>query len=184
MISDRAVEQAIYELSPNFSGSREPYFGLLYLERELQIPRENAVRQIAFQEHGCGIDGFHFEAERRTFYLFHFMYSVSGEAFNNSLQRFIAKSAESFREPTTGAAFEAPFLIHLQAMLAVNRALIDKVCFRFVFRGNPYELERSDLPARIVTEIERNEPAIVSFFNGRKVKLTFDFRTSNWGTAR
>jgi hypothetical protein len=57
------------------------------------------------------------------------------------------------------------------------------VCFRFVFTGNPHEVERSDLPKRLAAELEKKKSFFASFFGAREVRLGFDFRTTNWATS-
>ena len=86
MISDRMIDQAFSDLSPIHGGLREDYFGLLYLEREHSLAREKALNQIAFGGHDYGVDGFHFDEQRRNFYLFQFKCSEAYGQFKPSLQ--------------------------------------------------------------------------------------------------
>jgi len=88
MITQRQVDQAFPDLRATCGGVREDHFGLLYLEREHAVPREKALDQ-AFGGHDYGIDGFHFDAQRRNLYLFQFKYSDSHGQFKASLQRLI-----------------------------------------------------------------------------------------------
>ncbi len=52
-------------------------FGLLYLEQEFGVERDRAIEQVAFGGNDYGVDGFHFESEKRNLYLFQFKYSDS-----------------------------------------------------------------------------------------------------------
>jgi hypothetical protein len=72
MITPRQVDQTFSDLRSTYGGVREDYFGLLYLEMEHQLLREKALNQVAFGGHDYGIDGFHFDPDRRNLYLFQF----------------------------------------------------------------------------------------------------------------
>ena len=94
MFTDRLIDQTYSDLHANCGGIREDYFGLLYLEREHNVPRDLAQNQIAFGGNDYGIDGFHFDEEKRNLYLFQFKYSESYSQFKISLQRLIEIGVE------------------------------------------------------------------------------------------
>jgi len=85
MITQRQIDQAFSDLRSTCGGIREDYFGLLYLEVEHDLSRAKAVNQVAFGGHDYGIDGFHFDSQRRNLYLFQFKYSDSHGQFKGSL---------------------------------------------------------------------------------------------------
>src|SRR5262245_18537552 len=123
MISDRQIDQAYSDLSPVHGGLREDYFGLLYLEREHSLARENALNQVAFGGHDYGVDGFRFDELRGNFYLFQFKCSESYGQFMPSLQRLIDDGAERiFAAPNRDDA-KNPLLLQLRAALVENRSL-------------------------------------------------------------
>jgi hypothetical protein len=93
-ISEKTVDQAFSDLKATCGGVRNDYFGLLYLEREHDIPREKAVNQIAFGGNDYGLDGFHFDRDKRNLYLFQFKFTPSHGQFKESLQRLIDKGME------------------------------------------------------------------------------------------
>jgi len=75
--------------------------GLLYLEQEHKFPREKAVNQVAFGGHDYGIDGVHFDEQKRNLYLFQFKDSPSHSQFKQSLHRLIEDGMERiFAAPT------------------------------------------------------------------------------------
>src|SRR5476649_629264 len=76
-ITDRAIDQAYSDLKGICGGVRNDYFGLLYLEHEFGVERDRAVAQVAFGGNDYGIDGFHFDGEKRNLYLFQFKCSDS-----------------------------------------------------------------------------------------------------------
>src|ERR1019366_7087228 len=143
MINDRVIDQAYSDLRSICGGVREDYFGLLYLEKEHGVPREKAVNQVAFGGNDYGLDGFHFDEQRRNLYLFQFKYSDSHSQFKGSLQRLIESGIDRiFLSPNKDDA-KNQLLLQLRSCLVENRALIDQICFRFVFTGDPEEAERS-----------------------------------------
>ncbi len=76
-ITNRAIDQAFSDLKGTCGGVRNDYFGLLYLEQEFGVERDRAIEQVAFGGNDYGVDGFHFESEKRNLYLFQFKYSDS-----------------------------------------------------------------------------------------------------------
>src|SRR5437867_3901484 len=94
MINDRKIDQAYSDLHKTCGGRREDYFGLLYLEQEHKVLRETAVNQIAFGGNDYGLDGFHFDDQRRNLYLFQFKYSTSHSQFKGSLVQLIDDGME------------------------------------------------------------------------------------------
>src|ERR1017187_4606258 len=93
-ITSQLIDQAYADHRAVLGGVREDYFGLLYLEREHKVPRERALNQVAFGGNDYGLDGFHFDEERRNLYLFQFKYSDSHSLFKGSLQRLIAEGVD------------------------------------------------------------------------------------------
>ena len=86
MITDRQIDQAFSDLRSLHGGVREDYFGLLYLENEHNVPRDKALNQVAFGGNDYGIDGFHFDPERRNLYLFQFKRSDSHALFKGTFK--------------------------------------------------------------------------------------------------
>lgn len=64
MITDRQIDQAFSDLRTLCGGVREDCFGLLYLEKEHNVPREKALNQVAFGGNDYGIDGFQFRSRK------------------------------------------------------------------------------------------------------------------------
>ena len=179
MINDRLIDQAHSDLRSTCGGVREDYFGLLYLEQEHNVPREKAVNQIAFGGNDYGFDGFHFDEQRRNLYLFQFKYSDSHSQFKGSLQRLIEDGAERiFLSPNKDDA-KNQVLLQLRSCLIENRAMIDQICFRFVFTGDPEEAERSKVLDKLREDLENKKYLVDQFFGERKVGFVVEFRSSS-----
>src|SRR5260370_33122966 len=88
-ITDREIDQCFSDLKGSCGGVRNDYFGLLYLEQEFGLDRDRAITQIAFGGNDYGVDGFHFDAEKRNLYLFQFKCSDSHAQFKESFHRLI-----------------------------------------------------------------------------------------------
>jgi hypothetical protein len=58
-ITEGQVAQVAKELKPLRGGVDNDYFGLLFLEQEFKLTREEACEQIAYGGKDFGIDGFH-----------------------------------------------------------------------------------------------------------------------------
>lgn len=178
MITQRQVDQVFSDLKSTYGGLREDYFGLLYLEKEHAVPREKALNQIALLGHDYGIDGFHFDEQRRNLYLFQFKFSESYSQFKGSLQRLIEDGLERiFIKPNKDDA-KNQLLLQLRSCLVENRALIDQVCFRFVFTGDPEEAERSPVLDKLREDLENKRYLIDQFFEGRQVRVVVEFRSA------
>ena len=100
---------------------REDYFGLLYLEKEHNIPRDKALNQVAFGGNDYGIDGFHFDPERRNLYLFQFKWSDSHALFKGT---FIEVWLQAYsRIPVIATACGNPTYYSFYGKRADNRFL-------------------------------------------------------------
>src|SRR5258708_1291063 len=157
MIKDRLIDQAYSDLRATCGGVREDYFGLIYLEQEHNVAREKAVNQIAFGGNDYGLDGFHFDEQRHNLYLFQFKYSESHALFKGSLQRLIEDGLQRiFVQPNKDNA-KNQILLQLRSCLVENRSLIDQVCFRFIFTGDPAEAELSKVLDKLREDLENKK---------------------------
>jgi hypothetical protein len=93
-ITDKMIDQARSDLRATCGDVREDYFGLLYLESEFGIAREQAIKQIAFGGNDYGFDGFHVDPQRRNLYLFQFKCSADHSQFEGSFKRLIEDGME------------------------------------------------------------------------------------------
>jgi hypothetical protein len=179
MINDRTIGQAYSDLKATCGGVPEDYFGLLFLEQEHKLPREKAVNQVAFGGNDYGLDGFYFDEHRRNLYLFQFKYTESHAQFKGSLQRLIDAGVERiFLAPGKDDA-KNQILLQLRSCLVENRAMIDQICFRFIFTGDPEEAERSKVLDKLREDLENKKYLVDQFFGERKVGFIVEFRSSS-----
>lgn len=176
-ITDQAIDQAFSDLKKTCGGVRNDYFGLLYLHQECGLSCEKAVNQVAFGGNDYGLDGFHFDHDRRNLYLYQFKYSPSHAQFKPSLQRLIEVGMERIFLSPNQDDNKNQILLQLRSCMIDNRALIDQVCFRFVFTGDPMEAERSQVLDKLREDLENKKYLIDQFFANRQVTLVVEFRS-------
>jgi hypothetical protein len=178
MITDQKLAQAYTDLKSTCGGTKEDYFGLLYLEQEHKVTRDLAMNQVAFGGHDYGFDGFHFDEQRRNLYLYQFKYSASHAPFKTSLQRLIDHGIERIFAAPTKDDIKNQVLLQLRSCLLENKALVDQIFFRFVFTGDPEEAERSPVLNKLREDLENKKYYLDQFF-GRDVGFIVEFRSSN-----
>jgi hypothetical protein len=179
MITQQQVDQAYSDLRTTCGGTREDYFGVRYLEHEHNVPREKALNQIAFGGNDYGIDGFHFDEQKRNLYIFQFKYTTSHAQFKGSLQRLIDSGMNQLFVSPNKDDSKNQILLQLRACLVENRAIIDTVLFRFVFTGDAEEAERSQVLDKLREDLENKKYLIDQFFGPRDVRLVVEFRTAS-----
>jgi len=178
VITSKMIDQVFSDLRATCGGVRNDYFGLLYLERDHNVPRDRAVNQTGFGGNDYGLDGFHFDRDRRNLYLFQFKYSDSYAQFKQSFQRLIDAGMERiFVSPNKDDA-KNQVILQLRSCMIDNRALIDQVCFHFVFTGDPAEAERSQVLDKLREDLENKKYLVDQFFGDRQVALVVEFRSA------
>lgn len=142
VITDRAIDQAFSDLKKTCGGVRNDYFGLLYMEQELGVARDRAIAQVAFGGNDYGIDGFHFDAEKRNLYLFQFKWSESHAQFKQSFNRLIEAGMERIFGARNQDQQQNQLLLRVKSCLIENEAVIYRVYVLFVFTGEAPEQVR------------------------------------------
>ena len=126
-ITDQAIDQAYSDLRRTSGGQRNDYFGLLYLMQEFGIERDMAIEQVAFGGNDYGVDGFHFDAAKRNFYLFQFKWSNSYEQFKPSFTRLTDFGMERIFGAQKQDQYQNQLLLQIKSCLLENEAIIDRV---------------------------------------------------------
>ena len=177
VITDQMIDQALSDLKGTCGGVRNDYFGLVYLEKEFEIDRDQAITQVAFGNNDYGIDGFHFDRERRNFYIFQFKYSEAHAQFKQSFNRLIDAGMERIFGAQSQDQHVNQLLQQLKACLTENEAIIERVCLHFVFIGDPSEAERSQVLDKLREDLENKKYLIDQRF-GRQVTVVIEFRSA------
>lgn len=174
---DRQIDQAFSDLKATCGGVKNDYFGLIYLEKEMKVPREKAINQVAFGGCDYGIDGFHYDREKRNLYIFQFKYTKSHAPFKESLQRLIDKGIEvAFVTPNSDSS-KNQVINQLWSCMIDNRAIIDQVFIRFIFLGDPSVAENSPVLDKLREDLENKKYLVDKFFKEKQVKLYVDYQS-------
>ena len=174
---DAKVEAAFQELHASCGGVKEDYFGLLYLEREFRIPREDAIVQNAFGNNDFGIDGFHIDLARKNLYLLQFKYSSNPQLFKDSYQRLTDDGLPLIFHDTYQNRNLNPVLHRLKSQLLHDKALIDRVFVLMVFTGDIDEAERSETLRTLQENLEAKSFLLDQFFE-RQMSLIVEYRSA------
>jgi hypothetical protein len=174
---DKLIDQAFSTLKSTCGGVRNNYFGLVYLENEFGLLREKAIHQVAFGGNDYGVDGFHFDIEKKNLYIFQFDLSDSYSSFKTSLQLLIDHGFEAIFLNPSYDRNKNQILNQLRSCLIENRSVIKQIMVRFVFTGDPEEAERSAVLDKLREDLENKKYIIDKFFDGQQVSLIVEFRS-------
>jgi len=176
-ITDQAIDQVFTDLKKKCGGVRNDYFGLLYLEQEHGVSREQAIGQVAFGGNDYGVDGFFYDRERRNFYLFQFKYSESHQLFKQSFQRLTDDGVQRIFAAADQDTQQNQLLLQIKSCLMENQAVIDRLYIHFVFMGDPESAEQSPVLDSLREDLE-NKKFLVEQFLGRSVSLVAEFKSA------
>lgn len=175
-ITEGQIAQTAKELKALKGGVDNDYFGLLFLENEFKLPREEACEQIAYGGNDFGIDGFHVDRQTRNLHIFQFKYSKSPDQFVSSMQRLITAGLARVFDAKTQQA-ENPVLGELKAKLYELRHIVDNVFIEFVFTGDPEKAEENEALQKLREDIQSRSYLTQGYF-GRAVPIIVRFRSA------
>lgn len=176
-ITDQLIDQAFTDLKPKCGGVRNDYFGLLYVQHEHDVRREEAVEQVAFGGNDYGIDGFHFDKVKRNLYLFQFKCSESHQQFKDSFKRLIDAGMQHVFDGVKQDQHQNQLIQQIKSCITDNTAIIDRVMIHFVFLGDPKTAEDSPVLGKLREDLE-NKKYLVEHALGRSVPLVIEFRSA------
>jgi hypothetical protein len=177
-----SVDQLSSELEDSSTGHLNYRFALLYLEKTFLIDNTRAQSQVASAPTDIGMDGFHFDPQRRNLYLFFFHHAESIEPLKAPLKRAISSGIDSIFGDSPDEQAMSQLEVQIQSCLAENETLIERVCIHFVFTGNPREAEQSQVFNKLREDLESKKHIIDSYF-GRPIILVIEFRSTRIDTA-
>ena len=121
------------------------------------------VFQIAFGGNDFGVDGYHFDKERKTLYIYQFKHSENHSLFKDSMRRLIDRGMQVIFSPNAEPSSNQ-ILNQLYSCLIENREIIRQICIRFVFVGDPEEAERSMVLDKLREDLENKKYYLDKFF--------------------
>jgi hypothetical protein len=174
-VTKQALDQAFVEYGKKYGGLKEDYFALLYIAEEFGKPVDDVAHQIAFGGNDFGIDGFHFDRERRNLYVYQFKWSENYQLFRESLTRLAKAGMERIFGNPHQVQDQNEMLLQLKAALHENQAIIDRVLINFVFNGDPEQAENSAVLSALREDVEKKKFLIDNFIGPRDVTLSFQY---------
>ena len=176
-ITDQLIDQAFADLKSKCGGSGNDYFGLLYVQHDHDVPREDAIEQVAFGGNDYGIDGFHFDKAKRNLYLFQFKCSESHQQFKDSFKRLIDAGMQHVFDAAKQDQHQNQLIQQIKSCITDNTAIIDRVIIHLVFLGDPKSAEDSPVLGKLREDLE-NKKYLVENALGRAVPLVIEFRSA------
>ncbi len=162
--------------------SMDAALGVLYLEREFALPREEAIQRVSPSPAPHGIDGFHVDETLGNAWLFLFRWTESRTAFQAPLQQLIETGIAAASGADAPGVAPDQFLLRLRGRWLAGQGVIQRVFVHPVFKGDAAVLDRGLVYARLREELENQKHLLDAFF-GRPVTLAFEFRSASDGSV-
>src|SRR5271166_5518417 len=176
VITEGQVAQVASELKSRRGGVDNDYFGLLFLEKEFKLSREDACEQIAYGGNDFGIDGYHVDRQAKNLHLLQFKFSKSADQFIGSMQRLItAGLARVFHAKSQQV--ENPILREIRSKLYELRNVIDTVYLEFIFTGDPDKAQENEALQKLREDLQSRSYLTQAYF-GRAVPIVVRFRST------
>ena len=154
-INQEEINEAYRNLSPTYGGSKDDYFGVVYLSKKFNIPlTEAATFVIIGQKIDAGIDAYYLDEKARTLYLYIFRWSEDHMSFKAALEKLGNLGINKIFFDPTKSDDDHRILISLKTCLFQNRQAIDHVAIDFVFNGDPVDAEQSKILSFLRESVE------------------------------
>jgi hypothetical protein len=181
-INDQTIEQAYTDNRATYGGVRNDYFAPLYLVHEHGIDMDRALMQTTFGGNDYGFDAFHYNPTNRNLYLYQFKWTETPASFKESYDRMLDAGIQRIFVGASQDQNQNQAIVQLKACLLENRAVIDGVFIRFVFRGDPREAENSNVLRKLQEDLDGQKDLIDKFF-GHPINLVIDYRSARGHVA-
>jgi hypothetical protein len=174
---DQAIASALDSLNSQYGSVKRDYYGLIFLEQVLALPRAQALSQTAFGNHDLGVDGFHFDTEQETFRIFQFKHSKNARLFEASLLQLHQRGISALFGDLETVPDHQPIIDAARRSLHENKDSISQIFIDFVFLGEPTHAEQSRAVAELKSKIEEEDGWIIEQFFKEPVPITVRFLT-------
>jgi hypothetical protein len=162
---DEKIDQLFDELGKKRGGHKNDYYGLIFLETVLGVPRTEATDLVAFGGNDFGIDGFFLDHDEHQFHLFQFKNTTSATQFRGSMERIANVAIPALFSDARAVADSQPIIDSARRALRDAKSEIEQVFIDFVFRGDPVAAERSQGLASLKDEIEEKSWVLEGYFD-------------------
>ncbi len=175
-ITEAQVAAVAKEIKGRRGGVDNDFFGLLYLEREFKLTRDDACEQIAYGGNDFGLDGYHIDRQAKNLHLFQFKFSRSPDLFIGSMQRLIAAGLARVFD-SNSQQIENPILREIKSKMYELRHLIETVYLEFVFVGDPDKAQQNEALQKLREDLQSRSYLTQNYF-GRAVPIVVRFRST------
>lgn len=176
VITENQVAQVANEMKPLRGGVDNDYFGLLFLEKEFKLSRDDASEQIAYGGNDFGIDGYHVDRQAKNLHLLQFKFSKSADQFIGSMQRLITAGLARVFDAKSQQA-ENPIIREIKSKLYELRNVIDTVYLEFIFTGDPDKAQENEALQKLREDLQSRSYLTQAYF-GRAVPIIVRFRST------
>ena len=183
-ITQLEINQAYENHKSTHTGCVQDYFGVLYLEKNYGLSREDALSQVAFGGCDYGVDGYHFEKCTGNFYLLQFKWSKNVRLFKESLERLTDKGLSEIFTQKSADQKRNQLIDYIRSLLSEHRLAIKRVYIHFIFCGDATEADpdRNQSLDHLRENLESKKYIIDAFF-GSCIDLTIEFRSTTSRTV-
>lgn len=175
-ITEAQVAAVAKEFKGRRGGVDNDYFGLLYLENEFKLGREEALEQIAYGGNDFGLDGYHVDRLSGNLYLFQFKFAKSPDQFIDSMQRLISAGLARIFDAKTQQT-ENPILREVKSKIFELRQVVSTVYLDFVFTGDPEKAHENEALEKLKEDLQSRSYLTQMYF-GRAVPIVVRFRST------
>ena len=158
------INELYSAFSPRCGGKKEDYFGIAYISNRFGVPPEQLLSYVAFGGTEYGVDGYYFDKQDSTFYIFAFRWSEDHMSFKDPLDNLGRKGIDKIFIDLTKAPNDPPMITFLKTDLFQNWRTIDKIVINFVFNGDPVNAEQSKVLSFLRETVEDKRGMIEGYF--------------------
>jgi len=176
-ITNQAIDQLHSEHRGNHGGVRNDYFAPLFLMQEHGIDLDRALMQTTFGGRDYGFDSFHFNQDNHNLYLYQFKWSDDPSSFKESYRRMLDAGIDRVFVGSAQDQKQNQALLQIKSCLLENKAIVEGVFIRFVFRGDPNDAEKSTALGKLQEDLEGHRYLIDRCF-GRSINFVIDYRSA------
>ncbi|MCB1142301.1 MAG: AIPR family protein [Leptospiraceae bacterium] len=171
MISKEEIEKQSHELK-KLGGNENQGFGYLYLKQMHNLSHDEILDRLNFEKKSKGINGFHYDKNRKNLYLYSFHYSENIKLLKDPIQVVTTFEIELLFSSNSATN---SFFSEIKAVVQENFETIDRIYIYFINDGDTGKLQKSETLASLREELESKKFFIDNYFSPRKIHLSIDF---------
>ncbi len=172
---EKAIDDAFSKLKSGSGKVRDDYYGLMYFEHVLNIPRDTALDLVSFGNHDLGVDGVYLDGDQESFRIFQFKNSKSIAQFGDSLVRLIDHGIPALFGGIESTPDHQSILVNARKVIDDNKDAMQQVFVDFIFRGNPQDAEQSSVISELAERLSQDRSWMLEKYFGDRVPLKVRF---------